>query len=119
MRHTLFSVVLGLTIIPGESVAQTANDPLVAFAQAMQQTTDPLATLEQALRAQPDDLRVGNEYRMAVVRTGQYDRGLAFFQRLLAANPWAANAHLNCGFAYVDKIPVAGAITQVILANNA
>jgi tetratricopeptide (TPR) repeat protein len=30
-----------------------------------------------------------------------------------------SNAYLNYGFAYVDKIPVAGAITQVILANKA
>jgi len=37
----------------------------------------------------------------------------------VTANPAAANAHLNYGFAYVDKIPAAGAITQVILANNA
>ena len=44
---------------------------------------------------------------------------LAFFQELVTAHPSAANAHLNFGFAYVDKIPVAGAITQVILANNA
>ena len=33
--------------------------------------------------------------------------------------PTSSNAHLNYGFAYVDKIPAAGSITQVILANNA
>jgi hypothetical protein len=38
---------------------------------------------------------------------------------MVAAHPEAANAHLNYGFAYVDNIPAAGAITQVILANNA
>src|SRR5262249_17172666 len=80
---------------------------------------DPLTTLEQALETQPDELRAGNDYRMAVIQAGQYDRALAFFQKLIAAHPASANAHLNYGFAYVDKIPVAGAITQVILANNA
>ena len=30
-------------------------------------------------------------------------------------SPNAANAYLNYGFAYVNKIPAAGAITQVIL----
>jgi tetratricopeptide (TPR) repeat protein len=78
-----------------------------------------LAPLETALSTAPDDLRAGNEYRMAVIQTGQYDRSLALFQKLVTANPGASNLHLNYGFAYVDKIPAAGAITQVILANNA
>jgi tetratricopeptide (TPR) repeat protein len=86
---------------------------------AQEGTGDPLVNFEQVLERQPDDLKAGNDYRVAVMQAGQYDRGLAFFQRLVAANPSASNAHLNYGFAYVDKIPVAGAITQVILANNA
>jgi tetratricopeptide (TPR) repeat protein len=80
---------------------------------------DALAKLEQALSAKPDDLRAGNDYRMALIKVGKYDRGLDFFEQLVAAHPSASNAHLNYGFQYVDKIPVAGSITQVILANNA
>jgi tetratricopeptide (TPR) repeat protein len=83
---------------------------------------DPLDALERALEAQPDDLKTGNDYRMAVIQVNQlkvYDRAIACFDKLVAANPTAANAHLNYGFAYVDKIPAAGSITQVILANNA
>ena len=80
---------------------------------------DALAKLEQALSAKPDDLRAGHDYRMALIKAGQYDRGLDFFEKLVAAHPSASNAHLNYGFQYVDKIPVAGSITQVILANNA
>jgi tetratricopeptide (TPR) repeat protein len=80
---------------------------------------DALAKLEQALSAKPDDLRAANDYRMALIKAGQYDRGLDFFEKLVAAHPSASNAHLNYGFQYVDKIPVAGSITQVILANNA
>ncbi|MEX1127832.1 MAG: tetratricopeptide repeat protein [Vicinamibacterales bacterium] len=80
---------------------------------------DPLAAMEQALVAKPDDLRAGNDYRVAIMKAGQYDRGLDFFEKLVAAHPAAANAHLNYGFQYVDKIPAAGSITQVILANNA
>ena len=84
-------------------------------------TTDDvqLAKLEAALAADPDNLRAGNDYRMSIIEGGQYDRALAFFKMLVTEHPDAANAHLNCGFAYVDKMPVAGAITQVILANNA
>ncbi len=78
-----------------------------------------LAKFEQALTANPDDLRAGNDYRMAVIKAGQYDRGLDFFKQLVTQHPAAANARLNYGFQYVDKIPAAGSITQVILANNA
>jgi len=78
-----------------------------------------LARLETALAADADDLRAGNDYRMEAIRLARYDRALAFFERLVADHPEASNAHLNYGFAYVDKIPVAGAITQVILANKA
>ncbi len=74
---------------------------------------------EAALVADPDNLRYGSEYRQIVIRTKSYDRCIAFFEKLVADNPAAANAVLNYGFAYVDKIPDAGAITQVINANTA
>jgi tetratricopeptide (TPR) repeat protein len=78
-----------------------------------------LAALEAAVNADPDGLKASDQYRTAVIQAKAYDRSIAFFQKLVTANPTAANAHLNYGFAYVDKIPDAGAITQVILANNA
>jgi tetratricopeptide (TPR) repeat protein len=74
---------------------------------------------EAALKADPDNLRYGSEYRQAVIKTKSYDRCIFFFERLVGENPTAANAFLNYGFAYVDKIPDAGAITQVINANTA
>ena len=90
-----------------------------AFAGAAQDGNGNLADLEQRLRADADDLEAANTYRRAVIRTGEHDRAIRFFEQLVAAHPRAANAYLNYGFAYVDKIPAAGAITQVILANSA
>lgn len=78
-----------------------------------------LAELEQRLQSNANDLQAANAYRRAVIRTGEYDRALRFFDGLVSAHPRAANAYLNYGFAYVDKIPAAGSITQVILANSA
>ena len=78
-----------------------------------------LAAMEAAIDAQPDDLKAGNDYRMAVIKAAQYDRAIAFFEKETKAHPQAANLFLNYGFAYVDKVPAAGSITQVILANNA
>ena len=92
--------------------------------------TTAIASLEEALQAEPDNLRNASEYRQATLRKAMaehpkegspadFDREIAFFDKLTAANPKSANALLNYGFSYVDKIPAAGAITQVILANNA
>jgi len=78
-----------------------------------------LAEFETDLSRNPDDMRLASEYRQMIIQTGDYDRGIAFFEKLVQDHPDSASAHLNYGFAYVDKIPVAGSITQVILANNA
>ncbi len=102
---------------------------VLAAAALGAQTPAPLAALdglETALAAAPDDLRAGNDYRIGILEaargdktTAKYDRAIATFERLAAARPDAGNLHLNHGFAYVDKIPAAGAITQVILASRA
>ena len=116
MKRMLFGLVLAVVLAAsGHVAAQSAADTLAKF--------------EATAEAMPDDLRSGNDYRMAVIQTAEragrgeklapYDRALAFFQRLVTAHASSANAHLNYGFAYVDKIPDAGSITQVILANNA
>jgi tetratricopeptide (TPR) repeat protein len=78
-----------------------------------------LPLFETALAADPDSLRAGSDYRQAVIRAGAYDRALDFFAQLVEQHPRSHNAWLNYGYAYVDKIPAAGSITQVILANQA
>jgi tetratricopeptide (TPR) repeat protein len=82
-------------------------------------TVADLSRLEASLSADPDNMRFGSEYRQAVIQTKEYDRSLKFFEKLVTDHPKSGNAYLNYGFAYVDKIPVAGSITQVILANTA
>jgi tetratricopeptide (TPR) repeat protein len=99
-------------------------------ALALQDWDRAFASLENALAADPDNIRYGSEYRQAVLlrartvhgkegRVQDFDRPLRFFDELVSRSPNAPNAYLNYGFAYVDKIPAAGAITQVILANTA
>jgi tetratricopeptide (TPR) repeat protein len=75
--------------------------------------------LELAIADEPDNMRYASEYRQAIIQHKDFDRSIEFFDKLLASHPASANLHLNYGFAYVDKIPVAGSITQVILANTA
>jgi tetratricopeptide (TPR) repeat protein len=90
-----------------------------AKAAAAKDYATALNEFEAALKLEPDSMRFGSEYRMAVIAAKEHDRCIKFFESLVAANQKSANAFLNYGFAYVDKIPVAGTITQVILANTA
>lgn len=82
-------------------------------------TAATLPELEARLAADPNDMKAADEYRKEVIRTGEYDRAIDFFEKLVTQHPKAAYAWLNYGYVYVDKIPAAGSITQVILANNA
>src|SRR5206468_12282500 len=88
-------------------------------ALAAEEAAAALPSMESALEKDPDNLRLGAEYRQAIIQTSQYDRGIKFLEKLVAEHDGAANAHLNYGFVYVDKIPASGSITQVLLANNA
>lgn len=81
--------------------------------------TVALNEFEAAINMDVDNIQFGSEYRVAVIKANQYDRCIAYFEKLVAAHPAAANAYLNFGFSYVDKVPSAGSITQVILANTA
>jgi tetratricopeptide (TPR) repeat protein len=88
-------------------------------AVAIKDYATALARFEDALSADPDHLGYGNDYRRAVIQVKEYDRCISFFKGLVARHPEAANAYLNYGFAIVDKIPDTGAVSQLILANNA
>lgn len=81
--------------------------------------TRALDLLEAATASEPNNLRYGAEYRQMAIATEEYDRSIRFFKRLADKHPDSADVRLNWGYAYVDKIPAAGAVTQVILANTA
>jgi tetratricopeptide (TPR) repeat protein len=85
---------------------------------------DPVAgasldELERKVAADPDDLRAGAEYRQRCIAEAAYDRCIDFFEALAGEHPGSHALHLNRGYAYVDKIPAAGAVTQVLLADHA
>jgi tetratricopeptide (TPR) repeat protein len=111
----------------GLFVTAQAQEAENLFQEAVQATQAAdyeaaLARFEAALKADPNNLRYGNAYRLTGVKINQvktYDRCIAFFKQLVADNPKAPNAWMNLGYAHVDKIPTEGAITQVLLANQA
>lgn len=116
-RLSILPLALSLILLTGAASAPSFEEGLKAVAAGNHAAALPL--FEAALGSDPDNLRYANEYRKAVIRTGEYERAIGFFEKLTKAHPQAAFAWLNYGYAYVDKIPAAGSITQVILANNA
>jgi tetratricopeptide (TPR) repeat protein len=118
IRHIVLILCLA-TLVPPAVRASEADYQKGMKALSANDLPAALASLEAAISEDPDNLRYGNDYRQAIIRSKQFDRALDFFQKKVAEHPKAANLHLNYGFAYVDKIPAAGSITQVILANNA
>jgi tetratricopeptide (TPR) repeat protein len=112
------NVLLALLMFaPAADAEQSFREATEAVASGNLESA--LDHFEAALTADPDNLKYGSEYRQAVIKLKAYDRCIAFFEKLVADHPQASNAYLNFGFAYVDKIPDAGAITQVINANTA
>ncbi|MBI2187371.1 MAG: hypothetical protein HYU37_09690 [Acidobacteria bacterium] len=91
----------------------------LAFQQLLAADGPALAELENHLANDPENLQLANAYRRSIIESGEYDRALRFFARLVETHTVAANAYLSYGFAHVDKIPTVGAVTQVVLAGAA
>jgi tetratricopeptide (TPR) repeat protein len=122
--HSLLLRVFFVAIIGSSCLLRASPAPEAVFQEAKEALaarnfTTALSRFESALSANPDNLRYASEYRQAVIQLKEHDRCLSFFAKLVADHPNSANVYLNYGFAYVDKIPTSGAITQVILANTA
>jgi tetratricopeptide (TPR) repeat protein len=122
---------------PGMSAASVSDENFdeAQKALAAKQWDKALGYFESALTADPDSMRNASEYRQATLqralalqpavkglahegKPADFDREIAFFEKLTKEHPQSANAILNHGFCYVDKIPAAGTIGQVVLANT-
>jgi tetratricopeptide (TPR) repeat protein len=64
-----------------------------------------LDRLEKAVELAPRELLYGSELRRWCVKLGQYDRAIAFFERLAAARADLPEPSLQLALAYVDKMP--------------
>jgi len=116
LRRVFVLSFVAFLAVAGAVAASAFDEAMKAVAAGNHAAALP--HFEAALAADPDSLLYATEYRHAVIKASQYDRCIAFFEKLVADHPRSAHAWLNYGYAYVDKIPAAGSITQVILANN-
>jgi predicted Zn-dependent protease len=130
-RKSIFLAAFSV-MLAGSAFLLGADETFDKAEQALTSKDYPTAIslLQQALNSDPDSMRNASEYRQAVLRqtlaahpkegaVADFDKEIAFFDQLVKQHPNSSNAFLNYGFSYVDKIPAAGSITQVILANTA
>ncbi len=109
--------------------AASGGEALAIYRQGVEALADAVwdqafEKLEAAIIVEPDNLRYGADYRQGIILVGKnepatYQRAISFFEDLVDKHPREPNAWLNLAFACVDKIPVEGAITQVVLASRA
>lgn len=120
-------------IVLAASAADLAGE--AAFKQGMKAFAakdwdKALDSLETALTADPDNIQYGSEYRQVNIARAQslhgkdgksedYERPIKFFERLVISHPNAANAYLNFGLAYVDKLPTQELLGRATTANAA
>ncbi len=117
--HFLAALLLSPLVFCGPAWASESDFQLGLKALENNDFSAAMRYLEAAVAGDVENVRYASEYRKAAIKGKDFDRSLKFFEKLSNEHPKSPNVHLNFGFAYVDKIPVAGSITQVILANNA
>ncbi len=137
MTRTCLTTLLFLSCLTANAANAVSDQDFEAAEKALaaKQYDTALGYFESAMKADPESLRDASEYRLATIqralslqpivkgqphegKPADYDREIAFFDQLTKEHPNSANALLNYGFCYVDKIPAAGTITQVLLANT-
>ena len=92
---------------------------LVLQTPAAAASPSALTDFEARLQKDSNNLRLGADYRQAIIAGKQFDRAIKFFKELTRRNPRAQNALINYGFAYIDKIPDASGFSQPFLGRDA
>ena len=101
----VFVVTIVLALVLHPSVASPAPPTLSEF--------------EAKLQKDPDNLRLGADYRQAIIAARQFDRAIKFFKALVRRHPRAQNTLINYALAYIDKIPEASGFSQPFLGRDA
>jgi len=76
-------------------------------------------TLEQAVAADPEDLKLGADYRQLAIAERAFDRSIELFEKLAKRKGSGPGVQINLAFAYVDKVPTSGDIRRLYLGRDA
>ena len=105
-RLALVMVVVAPLIAVGDAAGGGAAEP-------------GIAGLEQTVTANPEDLRLGAEYRQRMIASGNFDRAIGLFSRLSERPSAGPNVYVSLALAYVDKVPVASPFKRIFLGRDA
>jgi tetratricopeptide (TPR) repeat protein len=78
-----------------------------------------LQTFERAISAEPENLKLGADYRTLTIEAGLFDRAIDFFRALARRPASGPNVKINLALAYADKVPPAGDIRRLYLGRDA
>ena len=76
-------------------------------------------TLEQAVAADPENLKLGADYRQLAIAERAFDRSIDLFEKLAKRKGSGPGVQINLAFAYVDKVPTSGDIRRLYLGRDA
>jgi tetratricopeptide (TPR) repeat protein len=110
MASTMVGVLILCASLPAS--AQWSSGPDTAVEQR-------LRTLERAIAADPENLKLGADYRQLTIANGLYDRAIDFFRPLAKATGSGPNVKISLALAFVDKVPTAGDIRRLYLGRDA
>ena len=110
----LASATVGMLILCASlpAAAQSSSRPETAF-------EPQLRTLERAIVADPENLKLGADYRQLTIAAGLYDRAIDLFRPLAKAAGSGPNVKISLALAYVDKVPTSGDIRRLYLGRDA
>ena len=91
---------------------------LIAAACAPSAASD-LTALERAVTGDPEDMVAAAAYRQAAIAAGDFDRPIAFLERLSKRKGTGPHIHFSLALAYVDKVPTSGDIKRLYLGRDA
>jgi tetratricopeptide (TPR) repeat protein len=123
IRESLIAGAMLLYVSPASAssaVERSAAEAVAVQSQGGDVDVVPrLRTFERAIAADPENLKLGADYRQLTIDTGQFDRAIDFF-RTLAKRPGSGpNVKINLALAYADKVPPAGDIRRLYLGRDA
>src|SRR5579862_946204 len=96
-RIAVLCAVVGLVEAPRAAQAETPS-----LAVRFQ-----LNAFEQAIANNPEDLRLGAEYRQLAISAGVFDRATDFFEHLAKRAGASPNLLISLALSYADKVPQA------------
>jgi tetratricopeptide (TPR) repeat protein len=120
VKHVCVAGVLILSAsLTAPGLLATAAAPAAQSSKNHADLERRLQTFERAIAAEPEDLKLGADYRQLTLDAGLFDRAIDFF-RAMASRPGSGpNVKINLALAYADKVPPAGDIRRLYLGRDA